>query len=209
MEGVDEDGDDELDVDQVKAGRKEEMDFMLGKLDMFEFGSYEEAVRRGGKVPTTTKWVEGWKADEEGGRFVRCRLVGRDFKKRGVEEREDLFAAMPPLESKKLMFRMVAGVRGQRRRKGLMEVKLMFIDARKAHLNAVCEEEEWVELPEGCWDLGRHARLKRWLYGMRKAAAGWEEDYARRMVEDGFRRGMGCTDGFSQREDGGSGRRAW
>ena len=45
--GVDEDDDDELDVDQVKAGRNEEVNFMLGKLNMFEFGSYEEAVRRG------------------------------------------------------------------------------------------------------------------------------------------------------------------
>ena len=55
---------------------------------------------------------------------------------------------MQPLESEKLMFRMVAGMRGQRRRKGLAEVKLMFIDARKAHLKAVCEEEEeWVQFP--------------------------------------------------------------
>ena len=125
-----EDGDDELDEEQVKVGRKEEKDFMMEKLKMFEFGSHEEAVRRGGKEPTTTKWVEGWKADEKGGRFVRCRLVGREFKKKGIEEREDLFAAMPPLESKKLMFRMAAGVRGQRKKKGLAEVKLMFIDVR-------------------------------------------------------------------------------
>ena len=53
---------------------------------------------------------------------------------------------MPPLESKKLMFRMMAGMRGQRRRKGLEEVKLMFIDVRRAHLNAECDEE-WVQLP--------------------------------------------------------------
>ena len=75
-------------------------------------------------------------------------MVGRDFKRKGIEEREDLFAAMPPLESKKLVFRMVAGVRGQRRRKGLAEVKLIFIDVRKAHLKLVCEEEDWVELLE-------------------------------------------------------------
>ena len=109
---------------------------------MFEFGTYEEAVARGGKRPTTTKWVEGWKADDKGVRYVRCRLVGRDFKARDAEEREDLFAAMPPLEPKKLMFSMLAGMRGQRRRKGLAEVKLMFIDVRKAHLNARCDEEE-------------------------------------------------------------------
>ena len=49
---------------------------------------------------------------------MRCRLVGRDFKVKGEEEREDLFAAMPPLESKKLMFRMVAAVRGAAEEKG-------------------------------------------------------------------------------------------
>ena len=117
-----EDGEDELDEEQVKVGRKEEKDFMVERVKMFELGSHEEAVRRGGKEPTTTKWVEGWKADENGGRFGRCRLVGRDFKMKGIGEREDLFAAMPPLESKKLLFRMAAGVRGQRRRKGLAEV---------------------------------------------------------------------------------------
>ena len=62
---------------------------------------------------------------------MRCRLVGRDFKVKGVEEGEDLFAVMPPLESKKLMFRMVAAVRRQRRRRVLEEVKLMFIDVKK------------------------------------------------------------------------------
>ena len=66
-------------MEQVKAGRKEEKHFMIDKLKMFEFGSYEEAVMRGGKKPTTTKWVEGWKADEKRGIFVRCRSVGRDF----------------------------------------------------------------------------------------------------------------------------------
>ena len=159
---MNEGGGDKLDTEQVKAGRKEVTDSMVDKLNMFEFGSYEEAVRRGGKTPTTTKWVEGGKADDEGGRFGRCRLVARGFKKKGIEEREDLFAAMPPLESKKLVFRMVAGVRGQRRRKKLAEVKSMFIDLRKAHLNAVCEEEEkWVELPEEFWEYGRYARLRR------------------------------------------------
>ena len=41
------------------------------------------------------------------------------------------------------MFRMVAAVRGQRRRRGLEEVKLMFVVVKKAHLYARCEEEEW------------------------------------------------------------------
>ena len=28
------------------------------------------------------------------------------------------------------------------------EVKLMLVDVKKAHLNAKCDEEEWVELPD-------------------------------------------------------------
>ena len=49
---------------------------------------------------------------------------------------------MPPLEAKKVLLRMVAGERGGMRRRGEPEVKLMFIDVKKAHLSAVCEEEE-------------------------------------------------------------------
>ena len=78
----------------------------------------------------------------------------------------------------------------------------MFIDVRKAHLNARCDEEEWVELPEEFWEYGKYARLRRWLYGMRKAAAGWEEDYATRMEGEGFRRGKGAPTVFFNAKTG-------
>eukprot|EP00974_Lingulodinium_polyedra_P062883 6070082-Lingulodinium_polyedra.AAC.1 len=78
---------------------------------------------------------------------------------------------------------MVAGERGRRRRRGLDEVKLMFID-------------EWVELPSEFWKRGRYARLRRWLYGMRKAASGWEEDYAEKLKAEGFARGVGAPTVF-------------
>jgi hypothetical protein len=103
---------------------------------------------------------------------------------------------MPPLEAKKMLFRNVAGIRGWRKRRGEAEVKLMFIDVRKAHLNGICEEEEWVELPEEFWEWGRFARLRRWLYGMRKAAAGWEEDYSSRLERCGFRTGKAAPTVF-------------
>ena len=66
----------------VEVGRTEEVELMVKKLDMFEFGDLDGARRRGGKEPTTTKWVEGWKIGDDGERLVRCRLVGRDFKVR-------------------------------------------------------------------------------------------------------------------------------
>ena len=55
-----------------------------------------------GKQPVTTKWVRVNK-----GADVRARLVARDFKIKN-DDRGDLFAAMPPLEGKKMLFRMAA-----------------------------------------------------------------------------------------------------
>ena len=122
--------------------------------------------------------------------FVRCRLVARDFKPKHEGSRDDLFAAKPPLEAKKALFALVAGMREKRRAQGHDEVKLMFVDVKKAHREV---RREWVELPDEFKKIGRYAKLKRWLYGMRKAASGWEDDYARRLVEDGFRRGRAAS----------------
>ena len=75
---------------------------------------------------------------------MRCRLVARDFKPKGEKDREDLFAAMPPLEAKKLLFRKAATSR-QRRKNGKIErQKMMFIDVKKAHLYGKCGEDDKV-----------------------------------------------------------------
>ena len=68
--------------------------------------------------------------------------MARDFKPKRDGPRDDLFAAMPPLEANKALFAFRAGVREKRRAQGHDEVKLMFVDVKKAHLKAKCEEEE-------------------------------------------------------------------
>ena len=87
-------------------------------------------------------------------------------------------------------------MREKRRVQGHDEVKLMFVDVEKAHLNAKCDKEEWVGLPDKFKTFGRYAKLKRWLCVMRMAASGCEDGYARRLVEDGFRRGRAATSIF-------------
>ena len=125
----DEGGD--LDPEQVRQGREEEMNYMVKMLKMFELGSWEDATSRTNKMPTTTKWVDRAKKDDTGKTFVRCRLVARDFKPKREGPRDDLFAAMPPLEAKKALFAFVAGVREKGRAQGNDEVKLMFVDVKK------------------------------------------------------------------------------
>ena len=68
-------------------------------------------------------------------------------------------------------------VRKHKRKK----LKLLFIDVKKAHLNAKLEENEfaYVQLPaEADAESNKCGRLRRWLYGMRNAASSWEKEYA-------------------------------
>ena len=66
----------------------------------------------------------------------------------------------------------------------------MFIDARKAHLNSLCEDDVYVEVLEECGCAkGICGKLKYWLYGFRPAAAAWEKLYAGKLEGVGFTRG--------------------
>ena len=76
----------------------------MAEIKMFEEVPSEECWEETGKEPTSTKWVNINKGSEDDEQDVRCRLVGRDFKPKGEKHRDDLFAAMPPLGAKKLIF---------------------------------------------------------------------------------------------------------
>ena len=69
---------DDLDPEQVRKGREEEMNYMVRTLEMFEFGSLEEAMAKAGEVPTSTKRIDRVKNNKDGREFVSCRLGARD-----------------------------------------------------------------------------------------------------------------------------------
>ena len=79
---------------------------------------------------------------------------------------------------------------------------MMFIDVRKAHLIPKCEEEVYVELPSDFGMPDMCARLKRWLYGMRRAAQSWEDHYADLFEQEGFERGVAAPTVFSTLRQG-------
>ena len=47
------------------------------------------------EAPTSTKWVDVRKMNDDGEEFMRSRLVARGFRPRRGPDRPDLFAAMP------------------------------------------------------------------------------------------------------------------
>ena len=122
----------------------------------------EKCWEKTGKYPVTVCWVDVRKSSGE----VGSRLVARDFKA-GEKGRDDLFAATPPLEGKRLL-----ESRAVMRRKDRRKRKLVFIDVKKAHLNPRCYEDVYIELPE---EAGRPkavcGKLRFWLYGFRRAAS--------------------------------------
>ena len=69
----------------------------------------EECWKTTGKAPVTVKWVDTDKGTEEDPR-IRSRLVARDFRKQGEKDREDLFAATPPLELKRVLMSKTASI---------------------------------------------------------------------------------------------------
>eukprot|EP00973_Karenia_brevis_P044286 6136605-Karenia_brevis.AAC.1 len=60
--------------------------------------------------------------------------------------------------------------------------KIMFADVKKAHLDPVCEEDVYLEIPEECHcPPGYCGKFVCWMYGMRGAAAAWEKCYAEKL----------------------------
>ena len=70
--------------------------------NVYEKIPLEGCHQRTGKAPIKVKWVDINKGDEINKEY-RSRLVAKEIKR---DKREDLFAATPPLEAKKMFFSM-------------------------------------------------------------------------------------------------------
>ena len=138
----------ELDAEEVQRARAEEMKFVKS-IPVDEERDVKQCGYKTSRKPITTKWVDHQKADG-----MKCRWVARDFKVKG-DGKDDLFAAMPPLEAKKTLFALAAPrLKGRLTNRG-RKMKIMFIDLRKAHLNAKVDQAQDI-----CVELqGRHKRM--------------------------------------------------
>jgi hypothetical protein len=173
----------QLDLSKVREARSEEVEFMKSR-GIWREVPLQECWDTTGKPPVSVKWVDTMK---QGG-LVRSRLVARDFKTKGEKDREDLFAATPPLELLKAQLSRAASKRGR---------KVLVIDVKKAHLYPRCEADVFIELPsEAKVEAGRCGKLVHWLYGFRPAAQAWESHYSSNLEGIGFKRGLASPVSF-------------
>jgi hypothetical protein len=179
-----------IDAGLVRQARAEELAFMK-KEQVYTKVPMEQCYMAKGGPPTSVRWIDTNKGTKDMPN-IRCRLVARDFKVRG-DDREDICAHMPPWEAKKALFAMAAKRYGDWRRGNADDVwRVMFIDVKKAHLKAVCEDTcAFVSLPDEDLEEGYCGKLNRWLYGMRGAAHGWEKEFTHKLTcVAGFKVGL-------------------
>ncbi len=82
----------------VEEGREVEME-TFRQHGVYVKVPIEECWKETGKEPVGVKWVDTNKGDTKKPEY-RCKLVAKEIKK---DKREDLFAATPPLEAKRIL----------------------------------------------------------------------------------------------------------
>lgn len=151
-----------------------------------------DAFHYTGKGPIGTKWVDVNKGDEKDPEY-RSRLVAMEIKRK---HDEDIFAATPPLEAKKLLFSMATtGTKGSSK-----PLKLLFVDVKRAYFYAKCKRPVFVKLPDEDSADGQCGRLEVSMYGTRDAASNWEEEYTNSLVKFGFNPGVSTPCAFYNAE---------
>ena len=147
-----------------------------------------------GRAAITVRWVDVNKGDELNPNY-RSRLVARQLKARDPSV-ESFFAPTPPLEALRTVLSMTATTMGSHRPdwdpSSAKRTQISGLDITRAYFNAKCDPDEptYVRLPtedqdseEKCGLLMRH------MYGTRRAADGWQEEYSTTLVGMGFAQG--------------------
>ena len=171
----------------IRAARKLELEYFEKKL-VWEKVPRGEAFAKTGKAPISVRWIDTNKGDDDAPN-VRCRLVAREIRKAGEDP---IFAPTPPLESLRTIVSLAAtdflGMpRKNREPSSPDRIQVSFIDISRAYFCAETDPDNptYVELPPEDPDHGvLVGKLKKHMYGTRKAADGWHCEYADRLVSD-------------------------
>ena len=182
-----------LDKQSCIEARRLEMQFFR------KMGVYRKMKRAdlppGAKV-ITTKWVDTNKGSDAEPNY-RSRLVGREIK---TDERPDLFAATPPLESLRYVLSLCASSQH-----GPNPHRILTVDVKRAYFYAPARRPIYIELPvedrlPGEEDLVAQLNLS--LYGTRDAAQNWTKEYTRALQAAGFVAGKASPCNFFHEKAG-------
>ena len=164
-----------LDKEAATEARITEMTFFK------ELGVYSRVLKQPWVKIIATKWLDINKGDAENPN-LRARLVGCELK--ACEQRDDLFAATPPLESLKAVLSLCASRQARRN-----PHRIMSIDVKRAYFYAPATRAIYIRIPKEDWEDGdefKVGKLNLSLYGTRDAAPNWSRTYTEFLTEIGF-----------------------
>lgn len=194
----------ELDPGLVREARSSEIDFVQ---KMGVWREIDRPPKDSGITVLKARWVDINKGDEAVP-VHRSRYVAKEIKK-GARSAlvADFFAAMPPLSSSKFLLNLAVtgivpdadGVLRPTRSRGKGPLCVSFVDVKRAHFVSAATRRICVELPPECKKEGEDkvGLLLKSMYGTRDAAANWEREIRRALVDElGFTQGRATPCNF-------------
>ena len=173
-----------LDADMVRAGRAEEIDWIM-KQKVFMKVPIETARNENARI-NDMKWIDTKKGDK-----VRSRLVVREIKARKrADEKLDpatVFAAMPPVEGLKAL---ISHMQTEQVNSKGEDLEMMVLDISRAHFYGEARRRVFTTLPEGYQESGQCALLLKTMYGTEDAASVWQDTWSDHVRSDGVRIGQ-------------------
>ncbi len=164
------------------------------EIDYFKsMGVYAKIARQPWMRVISTKWIDQNKGDS-GSPNYRARLVGREIKR---DQRLDLFAATPPLESLKLILSKCAS--NQHYAAESDRFVIMYNDVKRAYFHAPAKRPVYIKIPDEDFEPGDEDRvgvLNLSLYGTRDAAKNWAAKYTEVLRNIGFQVGLASPCNF-------------
>jgi hypothetical protein len=147
------------------------------EMKVYEYVLKSDVLRKSTGKIVGVRWVDVLK-----GAIVRSRLVAQEFA--GQEDREDLFAATPPLSATKFVISEVAS----KSNGGTNGWKLMVLDVKRAFLYGDITDEIYIHLPpeDPMHGQGLVGKLIKAMYGTRAAPQVWQSVVRSNMVALGF-----------------------
>ena len=185
----------ELDPNGVRQARALEMDY-VSKKGVWRKVPRSLASRNGWKV-IPTRWIDINKGDADRPNY-RSRLVAKEF---NTGAQEGLFAATPPLEALRLLVSDAATT-------DVHEPKVIMLnDVARAFFEAPMKRTVCVELPQEALQEGEQdddlvGLLQLSLYGTRDAAANFQAEVRKFMLNQGFAQSLYSPSVFWHRTRG-------
>ena len=130
-----------MDTSGVVAAREEEI-IEIQKHVVYEKVPLTDCWDNTGHAPINTRWIDVNKGDVINPQY-RSRLVAKEI---NTHKRDDIFAATPPVEAKKILFS--AAVTENIGWAGNKQMQLEFLHVRRAFFHADARRRVYVRLPQ-------------------------------------------------------------